>query len=73
MLFRFVTNTELFDELDKLDTKWSNTFTPWSDRIICHLTVNGITRSAVGSSNDDAFSQVCRMHGLSIAVEVKQA
>lgn len=70
MLFRFVTNTELFEELNKLDAKWSNAFVPWSDRVICHLTVNGVTRSAVGSSNDEAFSKVCQMHGLRLSVEV---
>lgn len=34
------------DEVCGMD--WSVSYTPWSDRIICHLTINGITRSSTG-------------------------
>lgn len=31
---------------------WATTFSPWgNDRIICHLTINGITRSSTGESD----------------------
>jgi hypothetical protein len=37
--------------------KWSLAYTPWGDRIICHLTVNGITRSGVSGSDRGAFRE----------------
>lgn len=30
---------------------WSITFTPWGERIICHLTICGVTRSSTGEAN----------------------
>jgi hypothetical protein len=67
---------------DRLDTvcglDWSVSYTGWGDRIICHLTVSGITRSSTGESdaqaekNDiagtaaeaQAFKRACAMFGL---------
>ena len=31
--------------------KWSVTYTPWGEKIICHLTIENVTRS--GASIDD--------------------
>ena len=64
------------DEVCGLD--WSVSYTPWGDRIICHLTVSGITRSSTGEGdaqaerNDiagtaaeaQAFKRACSMFGL---------
>lgn len=67
---------------DRLDTvcglDWSVSYTPWADRIICHLTIKGITRSSTGEAdaraekNDiagtaaeaQAFKRACAMFGL---------
>lgn len=66
----------------RLDTlcglEWSVTYTPWSDRIICHLTIHGVTRSSTGepdsqaerseiagtSAEAQAFKRACAMFGL---------
>ena len=37
------------DEVCGLD--WSATYTPWGDRIICHVTINGVTRSSTGEAD----------------------
>jgi len=64
------------DEVCGMD--WSVSYTPWSDRIICHLTVNGVTRSSTGEPDSDserseiagtaaeaqAFKRACAMFGL---------
>lgn len=64
------------DEVCGLD--WSATYTPWGDRIICHVTINGVTRSSTGepdSASDRnensgsvaeamAFKRACAMFGL---------
>ena len=64
------------DEVCGMD--WSVSYTPWSDRIICHLTINGITRSSTGEPDSDserseiagttaeaqAFKRACAMFGL---------
>jgi len=64
------------DEVCGLD--WSVSYTPWSDRIICHLTINGITRGSTGEPDSDAehseiagtsaevqaFKRACAMFGL---------
>lgn len=58
--------------------EWSVSYTPWGDRIICHLTINGITRSSTGEPDSDserseiagttaeaqAFKRACAMFGL---------
>ena len=58
--------------------EWSVSYTPWSDRIICHVTINGITRSSTGEPDSDAeraemagtsteaqaFKRACAMFGL---------
>lgn len=66
---------------DRLDTvcpgAWSVSFTPWGEhRIICHLTIHGVTRSSTGEeggSPDDiagtaaeaqAFKRACSKFGL---------
>lgn len=57
---------------------WSVSYTPWGERIICHLTVNGVTRSSTGEPDSDsdrnensgtvseaqAFKRACAMFGL---------
>lgn len=64
------------DEVCGLD--WSATYTPWADRIICHVTINGITRSSTGEADSAsernensgsvaeamAFKRACAMFGL---------
>lgn len=58
--------------------EWSVTYTPWSDRVICHLTINSITRSSTGEADSQAekseiagtaaeaqaFKRACGMFGL---------
>lgn len=66
----------------RLDTicggDWSVTYTPWGDRIICHLTLHEVTRSSTGeadsqqerseiagtSAEAQAFKRTCSMFGL---------
>lgn len=64
------------DEVCGMD--WSVSYTPWSERIICHVTINGITRSSTGEPDSDsertenagtsteaqAFKRACAMFGL---------
>lgn len=62
------------DEVCGLD--WACAYTPWGDRIICHLTINGITRSSTGEADSErgefsgtaaeaqAFKRACAMFGL---------
>lgn len=64
------------DEVCGMD--WSVSYTPWAERIICHLTINGITRSSTGEPDSDsertetagttteaqAFKRACAMFGL---------
>ncbi len=47
---------QLIGQLDwKWPNLWSMAYTPWGERIICHLTVAGVTRSGVGEDNRKAF------------------
>ena len=66
----------------RLDTicgaDWSVTYTPWGDRIICHLTLHGVIRSSTGEADNQqerseiagtsaeaqAFKRACSMFGL---------
>lgn len=64
------------DEVCGMD--WAVSYTPWGERIICHLTINGITRSSTGEPDSDsersemagttseaqAFKRACAMFGL---------
>jgi len=64
------------DEVCGID--WSVTYTPWGDRIVCHLTIEGITRSSSGEPDSQserseiagttaeaqAFKRACAMFGL---------
>jgi hypothetical protein len=64
------------DEVCGLD--WSVSYTPWGERIICHLTIRGITRSSTGEPDSQAerseiagtateaqaFKRACAMFGL---------
>ena len=64
------------DEVLGMD--WSVTYTPWGDRIVCHLTIAGVTRSSTGeadsqserseiagtSAEAQAFKRACAMFGL---------
>ena len=57
---------------------WSVTYAPWGERIVCHLTIQGITRSSSGepdsqaerseiagtSAEAQAFKRACAMFGL---------
>lgn len=57
---------------------WSVTYTPWGDRIVCHLTIHGVTRSSTGepdtqserseiagtAAEAQAFKRACAMFGL---------
>ena len=57
---------------------WAVSYTPWADKIICHVTINGITRSSTGEPDKDsernelsgtvaeaqAFKRACAMFGL---------
>lgn len=67
---------------DRLDAvcglDWSVSYTPWGDRIICHVTVGGVTRSSTGEGDSQserseiagtaaeaqAFKRACSMFGL---------
>jgi len=56
--------------------EWSVNYTPWGDRIVCHLTIGKITRSSTGEPAQDnpkvdgtvaeaqAFKRACSMFGL---------
>jgi len=64
------------DEVAGLD--WSCTYTPWGERIVCHLTIKGVTRSSSGEPDSQserseiagtaaeaqAFKRACAMFGL---------
>lgn len=57
---------------------WSVSYTPWGDKIICHLTIDGVTRSATGEPSEQserseiagtaaeaqAFKRACAMFAL---------
>ncbi len=57
---------------------WSVTYTPWGERIVCHLTIEGVTRSSTGESDSQserseiggtsaeaqAFKRACAMFGV---------
>lgn len=64
------------DEVCGMD--WAVSYTPWGNKIICHITINGITRSSTGeadsqserseidgtSAEAQAFKRACAMFGL---------
>jgi len=64
------------DEICGMD--WSVTYTAWGDRIVCHLTISGVTRSSTGegdaqserteiagtAAEAQAFKRACAMFGL---------
>lgn len=64
------------DEICGLE--WSVTYTPWGERIVCHLTIGGVTRSSTGEPDSreekseiagtaaeaQAFKRACAMWGL---------
>src|SRR5688500_14712687 len=33
---------------------WSVTYTPWGERIVCHLTIDGVTRSSTGEPDSQS-------------------
>jgi hypothetical protein len=57
---------------------WSVTYTPWGERIVCHLAIGGVTRSSTGEPDSreekseiagtaaeaQAFKRACAMWGL---------
>lgn len=57
---------------------WSVSYTPWGDRIVCHVTIQGVTRSSTGEPDSQsekseiagtaaeaqAFKRACAMFGL---------
>jgi len=67
------------ERLDEVcDMGWSVSYTPWGDRIICNLTIDGITRSSTGEPDKEsergeiagtvaeaqAFKRACAMFGV---------
>ncbi len=68
--------------MDRLDEvcgmDWSVTYTPWGERLIAHVTINGVTRSSTGEPDTQsekreiggtvteaqAFKRACAMFGL---------
>lgn len=64
------------DEVCGMD--WSVSYTPWGDKIICNLTISGVTRSSTGepdaqserseiagtATEAQAFKRACAMFGL---------
>ncbi len=74
------TVSEIQERLDEVcGLGWAVTYSPWgNDRIICHLTINGITRSSTGESDGQserseiggtaaeaqAFKRACSAFGL---------
>lgn len=64
------------DEICGMD--WSVSYTPWGERIVCHLTISGVTRSSTGegdaqserseiagtAAEGQAFKRACTMFGL---------
>lgn len=67
------------ERLDEVcDMGWSVAYTPWAERIICHLTIDGVTRSSTGEPTSEsergeiggtvaeaqAFKRACAMFGL---------
>ena len=63
---------------DVCGMNWSVSYTPWGDKIICHVTIHGVTRSSTGeasaqsekneidgtSAEAQAFKRACAMFGL---------
>jgi len=49
---------DLREYMQRLDDvcglNWSVTYTPWGERIVCHLTINGVTRSSVGEMDNSS-------------------
>lgn len=49
---------------------WSVSYVPWGERIVCHLTISGVTRSSSGEGDTAseteaiAFRRACAMFGL---------
>lgn len=67
------------NRLDKvLGLNWSVTYSPWGSKLVCHLTIAGVTRSSTGeadkqsekseiagtSAEAQAFKRACAMFGL---------
>lgn len=67
------------DRLDEVcGMDWSVSYTPWGDKLICHLTIAGVTRSSCGEPDSQAerneiagtateaqaFKRACAMFGL---------
>src|SRR3990167_9099696 len=57
--------------LTQIDPSWSLSCQSWQDSITCHLTVNGVTRSHVGTLGttdyqmyEDALRNAARMFGV---------
>jgi Rad52/22 family double-strand break repair protein len=43
------------DRLDEIcGMDWAVTYTPWGDKLICHVTINGVTRSSTGEPTTEA-------------------
>jgi hypothetical protein len=40
---------------------WSVAYTPWGARIICHLTIEGVTRSGVAEDDRVAFREAAML------------
>ena len=79
MITRWLPTLPYQNRLDEVcGLAWSVTYTPWGERVICHLTINGITRSSTGEADSNAekseiagtaaeaqaFKRACSMFGL---------
>jgi len=79
MITRWLPTLPYQNRLDEIcSLAWSVTYTPWGERVICHLTINGITRSSTGEADSNAekseiagtaaeaqaFKRACSMFGL---------
>lgn len=49
------------NQLSAHDPNWSVSYTPWGDKIICHITMNGVTRSHSANTADGAFERAYLM------------
>lgn len=57
MALPYVDPREYEARLDKVCPDWQCTFTTWGDnRVICHVSINGITRSSTGEGDGDDFA-----------------
>lgn len=55
-------NKDLVEYLDwAYNRNWSMALVPWGDKLICHLTVDGVTRSSTGGTVAEAMNNAAYM------------